>query len=58
VRSERKAIDRARRLGWNLSPLKRRLALYRSGKPWYGNPLGYDSPAVAQAGHSASKARG
>lgn len=58
VRSEREAIGRARRLGWNLLPLKRRLALYRSGKPWYGNLLGYGSSAIVQADRSASKAPG
>jgi len=39
--TERRALARARDLGWNLAPLKRRLARYRSGKPWYGNLLDY-----------------
>lgn len=45
AKAERTAIKRARALRWNLSPLERRLALYRSNKPWYGNLLIQASPA-------------
>lgn len=41
VALERKAIDRARKLGWTLTPLTQRLDRYRSDKPWYGNLLSY-----------------
>ena len=50
VKSEREAIGRARDLGWILLPLQRRLALYRAGKPWYGDLLDYDSPTPEKAG--------
>lgn len=30
-------VRRAHALGWDLSPLERRLAFYRSGRPWFGN---------------------
>ena len=50
VKSEREAIGKAHALEWNLSALKRRLALYRSGKPWYGDLLDYGSPTPAKAG--------
>ncbi|MGH8268673.1 MAG: energy transducer TonB [Steroidobacteraceae bacterium] len=39
VRSEQTAISRAGQLGWDLSPLKQRLSLYQSSKPWYGSLL-------------------
>ncbi len=37
--SERKAIEQARRLRWDLAPLNKRLARYQTGQPWYGNLL-------------------
>jgi len=39
VGSESKAIEMARKLRWDLSPLQERLARYRSHQPWYGNLL-------------------
>jgi TonB family protein len=39
ARSERTAISLARHLGWDLSPLKRRLSLYQSHEPWFGSLL-------------------
>ena len=39
VRSEQTAISLAGQLGWDLSPLERRLSLYESSKPWYGSLL-------------------
>jgi uncharacterized protein len=37
--SEQHAIDRAKRLKWDLVPLNERLARYESGQAWYGNLL-------------------
>ncbi|HEY6514610.1 MAG TPA: energy transducer TonB [Steroidobacteraceae bacterium] len=39
--SEKKAISRAQALRWDVSPLQARLAVYRAGKPWYGDLLDY-----------------
>jgi TPR repeat protein len=39
VRDQRKAIALATSLGWNLAPLKERLARYESRQAWYGNLL-------------------
>ena len=44
VKSERKALAKARDLGWSLTPLKQRLKRYRAREPWYGNLLEYDAP--------------
>lgn len=41
VQSERKAIGDAGKLGWDLSPLEQRLALYQARKPWHGNLLAF-----------------
>ncbi|MGH8297389.1 MAG: energy transducer TonB, partial [Steroidobacteraceae bacterium] len=41
VQSERKAIADAGKLGWDLSPLEQRLALYQARKPWHGNLLAF-----------------
>lgn len=41
VKSEKKAISRAHSLGWDLSPLQARLAVYQAGKPWYGDLLDF-----------------
>jgi len=37
--SERRAIEIASRLGWELAPLNERLARYPAHQPWYGNLL-------------------
>jgi hypothetical protein len=39
VQSERRAIDMARDLNWDLAALDERLGRYNSREPWYGNPL-------------------
>lgn len=39
VKSERKALEMATRLQWDVAPLKERLARYQSSQPWYGNLL-------------------
>ncbi len=44
VRSERKALAKARGLHWSLAPLQQRLMRYEARKPWYGNLLDYNSP--------------
>lgn len=41
VKSENKAINKARLLGWDLSPLQARLVTYQAGKPWYGDLLDF-----------------
>jgi Sel1 repeat len=41
VQSEQGAIAKAHKMGWNLSPLEHRLALYQSRKPWYGDLLAF-----------------
>jgi hypothetical protein len=40
VGSERRAIDMATKLNWDLAPLNERLAHYESRQPWYGDLLG------------------
>ncbi|HYL70859.1 MAG TPA: TonB family protein, partial [Candidatus Dormibacteraeota bacterium] len=39
VESERTAIERARRLQWDVGPLQARLERYQTHQPWYGNLL-------------------
>lgn len=39
VKSEEQAIAKAHYMGWDLSPLRARLAVYQAGKPWYGDLL-------------------
>ncbi|HEY2037579.1 MAG TPA: hypothetical protein VGG96_11235, partial [Steroidobacteraceae bacterium] len=39
--TEKKAIAEAHHLGWDLSPLQARLAIYQAGKPWYGDLLDF-----------------
>ena len=56
VTLERKAIGKARRLGWTLTPLAQRLVRYQSDKPWYGNLLDYASPAQGPSTPNASHA--
>lgn len=41
VLTEKKAIAQAHHLGWDLSPLETRLAMYQTGKPWYGDLLDF-----------------
>jgi hypothetical protein len=37
--SERRAIEMARKLRWDVSPLQGRLARYQAGQAWSGNLL-------------------
>lgn len=39
--TEKKAIAKAHRLGWDVSPLQARLVIYQAGKPWYGDLLDF-----------------
>lgn len=41
VKAEKKAIRSAHSLHWDVSPLQARLAVYQSGKPWYGDLLDF-----------------
>jgi uncharacterized protein len=41
VKAEAKAIEEAGRLGWDLTPLQQRQAIYTSQKPWTGNLLDF-----------------
>lgn len=58
VKDERRAIERARRLRWNLAPLQQRLARYQAHQSWYGNLLSYGvtSPAGTARGAQAARA--
>ncbi|MGQ0836121.1 MAG: hypothetical protein ACT4O5_14615 [Gammaproteobacteria bacterium] len=35
-----RAIELAKKLGWDLAPQEERLARYRANQPWYGDLLG------------------
>jgi TPR repeat protein len=41
VKSEEKALARARRLKWDVKPLDERLAHYAANQPWYGSLLDF-----------------
>lgn len=41
VMYEAKALDRAKRLSWDVAPLRERWTRYQSGQPWYGDLLGF-----------------
>jgi hypothetical protein len=36
------ALTKARKLGWDTTPMEERLAAYRGGKPWYGDLFAYN----------------
>ena len=41
VKSERTAINMARKIGWDVSALNERLSSYQGNQPWYGDLLGF-----------------
>jgi hypothetical protein len=41
VRNEKKAIEMAEHLHWELTPLDARLASYTAHQPWYGTLLAF-----------------
>jgi len=41
VMYEARALDRAKRLSWDVAPLRERWTSYQSGQPWYGDLLGF-----------------
>jgi TPR repeat protein len=41
VKYQKTALSRAKRLGWDVSPLEARLAVYQAKKPWTGNLIAW-----------------